>query len=191
MSLKTSADVANPPAGGHGAVIMAIREHHVQMAEQLGARTAAVLAAVRAGDCTDARDELHDWYRTELMPHVVAEERALYAPASDVEATRLLIQGMLAEHRFLVGLIAELALAVAPLTVATIETAAEAVFAIHVDKENVLLLPALEQAGLDLGAALEGMHEMLGNSECTEPGHSCGGCDCSVVTTGVGISGDA
>ena len=36
------------------------------------------------------------------MPHIVAEEYALYSAAEELESTRLLVCGMLAEHRALV-----------------------------------------------------------------------------------------
>lgn len=81
------------------------------------------------------------------MSHVVAEEHALHSPVSELNATRPLISGMLAEHRFLVSLIADLALASDPFQVATTAVAARAVFTVHLSKEDDLLLSALDQAG--------------------------------------------
>lgn len=161
------------------AVIDAIRAHHAQLAEQLRARTDAVATAARAGECGRERDALHEWYRTELMPHVVAEEQALYSPAAELDSTRLLICGMLAEHRFLVSLIGDLALAFDPFQVAATAIAAQAVFTVHLSKENDLLLPALDQAGLDLPAILDGMHEILGHPhDDVEKGAEHDGCGC-------------
>jgi len=145
------------------AVVDAIRAHHSQLAEQLQIRTAAVATAARTGECGRERDALHEWYGAELMPHIVAEEQALYSPASELTATRLLVCGMLAEHRSLVSLIADLALASDPFQVATTAAASQAVFTVHLAKENDLLLPALDEAGLDLVAALDGMHQILGH----------------------------
>lgn len=147
------------------AVIDAIRAHHALLAEQLRIHTDAVLAAAQAGECTRERDELYRWYRTELMPHAVAEEQTLYDPASELEGTRLLIYSMLAEHRYLENLIAELALTRQPVAVAGTAAAARAVFTVHLNKENDLLLPALDKAGLDLPAMLDGMHEILGHPQ--------------------------
>ena len=59
------------------AAIDAIRAHHAQLAEQLHVHTNAVVTAARTGECGRERDALHNWYRTELMPHVAAEEHAL------------------------------------------------------------------------------------------------------------------
>jgi uncharacterized protein (DUF2249 family) len=168
---SSAATVAQPD---NAAVIEAIRAHHEQLATDLAERTSAVNAAASNGSCTRERDALHDWYRTELLPHVVAEERALYSPASDLDATRLLVCGMLAEHRQLVALIADLALASRPFDVATTAAAAHAVFTVHLSKENDLLLPALDQAGLDLAAILDGMHEILGGGADEHGGCGCG-----------------
>ncbi|MGH3494880.1 MAG: hemerythrin domain-containing protein, partial [Sciscionella sp.] len=181
LSTATHAESARPSSPNE-VVIDAIRAHHAQLAEQLHAHTDAVGTAARIGECGRERDALHDWYRTELMPHVAAEEQALYSPASELEATRLLIRGMLAEHRFLESLIADLALASDPFQVVTTAITAQAVFTVHLSKENDLLLPALDQAGLDLPAILDGMHEILGHphhdAEDGAEHDSCGcGCD--------------
>jgi uncharacterized protein (DUF2249 family) len=166
-----------PTDNANASVIDAIKAHHSELAAELSTRTKAVLWAARKGDCASAREQLHDWYRAELLPHIVAEEQALYSPASELDATRLLVCGMLAEHRALVSLVADLALARAPFDVATIAASAEALFDVHLSKENDLLLPALDIAGLDLAVALEGMHEVLGHSAPSQA-HGCGcGCD--------------
>lgn len=167
------------------AVIDAIRAHHAQLADQLRVRTDAVLAAARNGDCTTAAEQLHDWYRDVLIPHAVAEEQSLYSPAAELDSIRLLVDGMLAEHRFLVGQVADLARAAGPVDVAATAAAARAVFTVHLGKENDLLLPALDRAGADLATLLDGMHEILGHGPeadtDTEAGHECcghGGCGC-------------
>ncbi|MGH3123924.1 MAG: hemerythrin domain-containing protein, partial [Streptosporangiaceae bacterium] len=177
--LPTASHAGSVRAGSpNDAVIGAIRAHHAQLAEQLHVRTDEVVTAARTGECTHEREALHDWYRTELMPHVAAEEQTLYSPAPELDATRLLICGMLAEHRFLESLIADLAVAADPLQVASTAVASQAVFTVHLGKENDLLLPALDEAGLDLHAILDGMHEILGHPHNDAEHHSCGcGCD--------------
>ncbi|MGH3403399.1 MAG: hemerythrin domain-containing protein, partial [Streptosporangiaceae bacterium] len=179
-ALSTAPHVGRVPADSpNRAVIEAITAHHAQLAEQLRVRTDAVITAARAGECTRERDALHDWYRTELMPHVVAEERALYSPAAELDPTRLLIGGMLAEHRFLESLIADLAAGSDPLQVATTAAASQACFTVHLGQENDLLLPALDQAGLNLPAILDDVHEILGNPHDDAEHDGCGdGCGC-------------
>lgn len=173
---STAVHVERRAASPNAAAIDAIRAHHAELAEQLHIRTGAVVMAARVGECARERDALHDWYRTELIPHIEAEEQALYSPASELEATRLLVRGMLAEHQFLVSRIADLALASGPFPVATTAVAAQAAFTVHLSKENDLLLPALDEAGLDLPALLAGMHEILGGAH-DAPGHD--GCGCA------------
>jgi uncharacterized protein (DUF2249 family) len=163
------------PARTNDEVIAAIREHHAQLAEQETALTGAVIS----GDVgRAARDRLVDWYRTVLIPHTEAEERALYALAAELGATRLLVAGMLAEHRMLVSLLDGVADATGDLDAAAAASAIHAVFSVHLSKENDLLLPALDVAGSDLAAALDGMHEILGHGTDPSPPGDDDGCAC-------------
>jgi Hemerythrin HHE cation binding domain len=143
-------------------VIAAIRAHHDRLAERLRALTADLVDAARRGSFAAEQTALRDWYRTELLPHADAEERALYRPAWDMDGTRFLVRSMIDEHRALARLVAELAEASESWPAAIAATSAQAVFALHLTKENDLLLPAMDEAGIDLGAALQGMHEILG-----------------------------
>lgn len=179
-----SVDTAVNPDTNH-AVISAIRAHHAQLAGDLRALTADVVTSARAGhDAAPARKALQDWYRTELVPHAVAEEHALYSEGSQREPTRLLVDGMIAEHRSLVGLIGELGLARSAFDAATVAASALALFEVHLSKENDLLLPALDAAGIDLAAVLNGMREILGghghghDAEGASDEAGCG-CGCS------------
>lgn len=161
-------------------VIDAIRGHHDELSTELGERTAALLAAIRSGHPDVPRERLHAWYQAELLPHAAAEERTLYAAGAGLDPTRLLVEGMLAEHQALVGLIAQLALARDPFEVVAAATAAQEVFRVHLDKENDLLLPALDRAGVELAPLLEGMHELLGahREAGTAPADDGCGCGC-------------
>lgn len=174
------AEASTPAEAGHGPnaeVMGTIRAHHAELATQLRERTLALVNAVRQGDDSVARVRLHDWYRTELIPHALAEERTLYSAAAGIESSRLLVEGMLAEHQALIGLIAELALAEEPFAAALSAASAQALFTVHLGKENDLLLPALDAAGADLAALLGGMHEILGSSAEGPDSHGCG-CGC-------------
>jgi streptomycin 6-kinase len=144
------------------AVIEAIRAHHAELSAQLRERTTALFLAARSGDPEAAREGLGAWYRSELIPHATAEERTLYAAGEDLDATRLLVQGMLAEHQALVGLVAQLEPARDPLDAIAVAASAQDLFTVHLAKENDLLLPALDDAGVLLAPLWEGMHELLG-----------------------------
>jgi uncharacterized protein (DUF2249 family) len=71
---------------------------------------------------------------------------------------------MVAEHRALEVLVTDLGNVHDAFAVAVAAGSAKALFAVHLAKENELLLPALDSAGVDLGAALAGMHEILGGT---------------------------
>lgn len=163
----------------NAAVIAAILGHHRQLSDELRVRTAAVLASAHGSGVEPARDELCDWYRAELVPHAVAEEKTLYDAAAQLPATRLLVRAMLAEHEALLALIAELTAAPTALEIATSAASAQALFATHLVKENDLLLPALDEAGTDLGTLLADMHELIGApDQAEESSCGCGGCGC-------------
>ena len=157
-----------------------IRAHHAELAGRLHELSWAVLTAAKhATDRSDwvaERDALHTWYRDELLPHIVAEEQALYNVASELDATRLLICSMLTEHRSLVRLLADLALAREPFETAVIAATAQALLTGHLGKENDLLLPALGTLGVELAMLLDGKHDPLG-AETPEAESTCG-CGC-------------
>jgi hypothetical protein len=143
-------------------VIAAIRNHHAQLSAELQERTAAVLRAAQRREDKAALAGLCDWYRVRLLPRIVAEEQALYGPGLELAPVRLLVRAMLSEHRALVRLVAELALARQSFQAATLAASAQSLFNAHLANEENLLLPALDSAGWDLTQALDGMQEVLG-----------------------------
>lgn len=176
------APTAAAPRSTNAEVIETINAHHAELAAQLRDRTVALLAAAKRGDCATACIALHDWYRDELMPHIVAEEDVLYSAAAELDNVRLLVSGMHSEHRALVRLIADLALAREPFETALLAESAQVLFAVHLSKENELLLPALDAAGLDLAAVLDGMHEILGSAAESSADSGCAcGCEADAV----------
>jgi hypothetical protein len=139
----------------------AIRAHHAHLAAELARLTAAVRAAAEGGNVDAARAALLAWYRGELLPHAAAEEGSVYEPGLDLDGTRLLVRAMVDEHRALSGLVDALGAADTPVDAVAAAAAAEALFAVHVAKENELLLPALEDAGVDVAALVEGLHQLV------------------------------
>jgi uncharacterized protein (DUF2249 family) len=143
-------------------VIDAMKRRNAVLAKELRTLTAGVVDGARSGDYDLALSDLTTWFSTELLPHAHAEEIALYSAGSLLEDTRLLVDGMLAEHRALESLVADLAHASDPFTVTATTSAAQALVTVHLAKENDLLLPALDAAAVDLGAAVSGMREIIG-----------------------------
>jgi uncharacterized protein (DUF2249 family) len=153
----------------------AVEAHHAQMSGALTLKVQAVATATRAGsDATAARDDLVEWARDELVPHALAEEKTLYAEAGRRPEARLLVEAMLAEHQVIVGLVDELATAADPVAAALAGRALQAVFEVHLAKENDQVLPVLVAApDVSVADLLGGMHELLGG-HADEHGHAHG-----------------
>jgi uncharacterized protein (DUF2249 family) len=155
--------------------------HHTELTAGLTHRVAALRAAARAGadpQWREHRQTLLAWLRTELLPHAVAEEGALYPPAGAQDRGRLLIEGMVAEHHAIGRLVTELEVAGTAVDAAGAARALAALFEVHVGKENSLVLPLLLASDeVSLATVLGGMHELIG-VESGADGHDGGGCGC-------------
>jgi uncharacterized protein (DUF2249 family)/iron-sulfur cluster repair protein YtfE (RIC family) len=163
----------------------AVEQHHAQMAGELALRTEALLAAASARDehrAAQARAALVQWTTGELVPHALAEEKAMYPHALARPETRLLIEGMLAEHQVITGLVDEIAQATDPVRAAVAAGSLQVLFDSHLAKENELVLPVLVEApDVSLTDILGGMHELLGGhdehaAEGSGEGATSGGC---------------
>lgn len=161
----------------------AVVAHHSELVAALTRRVASLRAAARANDqrWRDSRQDLVTWLRTELLPHAAAEEQALYPPAAARDAGRLLVEGMLGEHVAITRLVGELEAAGTAVDAAGAARALAAVFQVHLDKENNLVLPLLLGSdGVSVSAALAGMHDLLGaeSARSGASGGDGGGCGC-------------
>jgi hypothetical protein len=159
------------------ATAAAIVAHHSTLAADLNRRVTLLRAAASPGtdpQWAQLRQDLVSWLRTELMPHAVAEEAALYPPAAGQSAGRLLVDGMVAEHRAIAGLIRELESAATAVDAVGAARALSALFEVHLDKENGLVLPLLLASDISLTAILTGMHDLLGEPEHSHLGHNPG-----------------
>jgi uncharacterized protein (DUF2249 family) len=124
------------------------------------------------------------WCTHELVPHALAEEKAMYPAAQVMSEGRLLVEGMLAEHQVITGLVHDLESAVEPVRAAAAATALKVAFDSHLGKENEQILPLLASSStVSLHEILGGMHELLGGHEAHEhgapaagshDGHACG-----------------
>jgi uncharacterized protein (DUF2249 family) len=164
----------------------AVEQHHAQMAGALAVRVEALLAAASRGDEVSAgaaRADLVTWCEHELVPHAVAEEKAMYPAAQEKPEGRLLVDGMLAEHTVITGLARELGGPTDIVRAAATARALQVAFESHLAKENELVLPLLTAApDVSVADLLGGMHELLGGNGHAAPqpagaeahGHSCG-----------------
>lgn len=146
----------------------AVVQHHAELARALARRAEAIGAAATRQDAESAdaaRRELVTWCEAELVPHALAEEKALYPAAHENREGRLLVDGMLAEHQSIIGLVRELAGADGPVPAAAAARALQALFDSHLAKENDQVLPLLvASAEVSIADLLAGMHELLGAS---------------------------
>ncbi|WP_433227170.1 DUF2249 domain-containing protein [Actinomadura formosensis] len=165
--------------------VRAILDHHERLGRALADHT---LTIARAADQLAApferRDKLVAFLKEEIVPHAAAEEETLYKAAQDVPEARLLLRAMLREHVVLREKVAELEAARTPAEAVGASATVNALFQTHLEKENELILPALVGAGVDLGALLAGMHDILGEGAShgeAPPGEghqcTCGGHD--------------
>ncbi|MFD2768001.1 DUF2249 domain-containing protein [Micromonospora eburnea] len=161
-------------SGADLAAARAVIRHHAQLAAVLDRHVRNLLEAAEHGDdvrAQDVRADLLGWLREELLPHADAEETALYPVAADRAEAALLIRGMRAEHRAITDLVAELDATTEPVRLAAAARALAGVLAVHLAKENELIVPLLvDAADVSLAALLDGMHDLLGSSK------SAGGC---------------
>ena len=164
----------------------AVENHHAQMSGELALLVANLLNAPAGGDATSARDRLTAWARESLVPHAMAEERSLYPAGRELTAGRLLVDAMLAEHIAIVAMVDEVEKAATHMGAAASGRALQALFAVHLDKENDQLLPLLAaSADHSVADLLAGMHEVLGGSH---GGHDHGPSTEAGVTSGHGGS---
>ncbi|WP_213454704.1 DUF2249 domain-containing protein [Rhizomonospora bruguierae] len=163
------------------AAATAVVAHHTRLAADLTRHVAALrVAAAGAGpDWRPKRETLAQWLRTELLPHATAEEAALYPAAAAQPGGRLLVDGMLAEHRTIGALVTALETAETALDAAVAGGALATLFEVHLAKENGLVLPLLlDAAQVSVADLLAGMHDLLGADEAPDAGCGCGGCGC-------------
>ncbi|RXR26351.1 DUF2249 domain-containing protein [Oerskovia turbata] len=177
--------------------VEAVVAHHTEMNGTLTLLVEMLVQAVEAGDATagtTAHQRLVDWTRTDLLPHALAEEDAMYPHAHRDEHARLLVDAMITEHGVISGLVDSLADATSPVRAAALGRALQVLFDVHMTKENDQILPLLAQStAVSLATVLDGMHELLGGhehshdkaSDAAGDGCGCGngGCGGGAATT--------
>ncbi|QNN51439.1 DUF2249 domain-containing protein [Nocardioides mesophilus] len=190
-------DVVIASTEADAAAAAAVEQHHAQMAGALALRVETLVDAAARADEVNARAALADltgWCEHELVPHALAEEQAMYPAARAKPEGRLLVDGMLAEHVVITGLVRDLTGAADPVRAAATARALQVIFDSHLAKENELVLPLLAAApDVSVADLLGGMHELLGGHEhghehgaeqaqAGEPAGGCGGaCGCGEV----------
>jgi iron-sulfur cluster repair protein YtfE (RIC family) len=142
--------------------LRAILDHHAALTHELDRRVEDALAAAHEGTDPDpARRALATFLADELLPHATAEEQTLYPAAAREPHAELLVRAMRDEHRALAEHAARLDTATDPTALAATAAAIQALFGVHVAKENQYLLPVLARGESDLAALLDDTHHLL------------------------------
>ena len=156
--------------------LAAVERHHAGMLKRLEALVTALTEAVKDRNTVaehEAHEVLVEWCETELVPHALAEEGPLYSGPGAAPEGRLLVAGMLAEHLAIVGLVERLRCSQGVDAAAAAGAIGE-IFALHLDKENRLLMPYIVQSPtLNLAESVAGLHELVGEAHL-HPGHGDG-----------------
>jgi uncharacterized protein (DUF2249 family) len=178
-------DVIIASTEADSAAAESVVRHHAQLADTLEFRVEALVGAAASGDdltARAARAGLVHWCERELVPHALAEERAMYPAAHAKPEGRLLVDGMLYEHKVIIGLIDEISRAAHFVRAAAAAKALLVMFEAHLVKENELVLPLLAAAPeVSVADLLVGMHELLGATENrarTQPVDHAPACGC-------------
>ncbi|WP_346926713.1 hemerythrin domain-containing protein [uncultured Arthrobacter sp.] len=165
-------------AGEEALALAAVEQHHAGMLKRLDALASALIHAVTTRDTVaehDAHEVLVEWCETELVPHALAEEGPLYGGARNIPEGTLLVDGMLAEHQVIVGLVEKLR-GSAGVDAAVAAGSIRNIFALHLDKENTLLMPFIVASPeLSLARAVEGLQELVGETHVHQHGTGHGG----------------
>ncbi|MDO9494182.1 MAG: DUF2249 domain-containing protein [Nocardioides sp.] len=185
----TTLTIASDPADAEA--MDDVKNHHAQMSGELTQLVAALADAADRGDSTSARNRLVAWARESLVPHALAEETTLYPAARELTEGRLLVDAMLAEHVAIVAMVGQVDNAATPMAAAAAARALQALFAVHLAKENDQVLPLLAASpNHSIARLLDGIHEVLGGGQEARDhgapansvaGHGGSSCACGTV----------
>ncbi|NMR18961.1 hemerythrin domain-containing protein [Cellulomonas fimi] len=149
----------------NGSVPGAAHRHHAGLWSELAAREAALVTAVSAGeDHEPARRALVDFLRGEVFDHLQTEEMVLYNAARGA-GEHALVAALELDHRSLLSLVEHIDQAATGLDAALSARALVMLFVLRMEKEETVLIPALNGAGVDVSVLIAGRREMLGPDE--------------------------
>jgi len=126
--------------------LSAMRDHHARLRRDLDQRVADLRSAVSGGAPSEALSALVAFVDRNVVPHLLAEEVALYPAAADEARLELLVDAMVLEHRDIERRARSLASATEIQDVLAAAEALNATFGMHVVCENEVVLPALARA---------------------------------------------
>ena len=140
----------------------AIRRHHGHLVAELEQLVAALPNRSGQSGFERPKAQLVTWARAVLEPHAAGEETTLYRAAAEIEAGRLLVAGMVAEHGVILGVVDAIEASTDPVATAAWAEALLRVFVSHAAKEDDLVLPLLvTEPNTDVAELLDELHEEM------------------------------
>lgn len=144
--------------------VAALITQHAQLRRGVYERVMELRDVVYHGAGWDAPlAALTAYLATAVLPHAAAEEATLYPALAAEPRAELFVEAMLLDHERLTEQTRALANTCDRYAALALAEATAAMFALHVTKENEVMLPALlEMDGIDLARLLGDMKERLG-----------------------------
>ncbi|WP_193313002.1 hemerythrin domain-containing protein [Georgenia subflava] len=142
--------------------VRAAEEHHAELWAELTEATYALIDAVARGeDAGPARAALLDYLRAEVIAHLRTEQLVLYNLARGA-GLQPLVASLELDHRAILRLVETLENAPSDLAAALAARSLLLLFALRMEKEEKVLLPALAEHGIDVADLLAGRPEVVG-----------------------------
>lgn len=149
--MTSVADVADTAptttSGASGTAEQGLRADNLALAQTVEQTVEALIGAIGAADATafgQAHADLATWCQFELVPSAVAKEQVLYPRAAQVAEASLLVQGLVADHRVIAGLVDAVNAAQDAAQLAGDAQALRVLLRAHLAKEDQLLAGLLE-----------------------------------------------
>lgn len=134
---------------GHDLTLSEIHQHHDHLIHEIQDQYQELIQSAEMGIALDKlRDDYVRFLRTELVPHALTEEATIYLEGREQDDLTTLVKGMTDEHQRIISLIEQLEHSQSPTRIVAAASGFFALISAHFDKENQLLLPALNQRGL-------------------------------------------
>lgn len=134
-------------------------DHHAGLWSGLIRRVDAVVAAASADPGVEdrqLRDRLLDFLHGDVLAHLRTEEQILYS-AARAAGLDALVAALELDRRFLMNLVTDIERSENVLQIALAGRALVTLVGLLIEKEETVLIPAMQDAGLNVSDLLDGM----------------------------------
>ncbi|MEO8850266.1 MAG: hemerythrin domain-containing protein [Allobranchiibius sp.] len=134
-------------------------DHHAGLWSGLVGRVDAVVAAASADPGSEGRqlrDGLLDFLHGDVLAHLRTEEQILYSGAREAGLDAL-VTALELDHRFLMKLVTDIECSENVLQIALAGRALVTLVGLRIEKEETVLIPAMQAVGVEVSDLLDGM----------------------------------